>query len=196
MHYPKKKRLSAYVVFCILLALVLSVMAYGPPLHAQTDPVITNLAQLTQALGRENPIVRDIKLDATVFACNTNSGALVVQDESGAELLEMDGLGQVLQPGDKIRVQFSRCFFRHSDVGIYVSAAPTLDNDGVHGLRTCSGEYRLEAGRFPLRVDWFNQYRRRWFGGSLLGNPFRAAWGRNEYRDDGRYDPRFSRGML
>jgi hypothetical protein len=88
MHYPKKKRPSANVVFCILLVLVLGAMASGPPLDAQTDPVITNLAQLTQALGREIPIVRDIKLDATVFACNTNSGALVVQDESGAEILD------------------------------------------------------------------------------------------------------------
>lgn len=158
MHFPMKRRLSATVVFSIRVALVLGAMASGAPLDAQTDPVITNLAQLTPALGRENPIVRDIKLDATVFACNTNSGALVVQDESGAELLEMDGLGEVLQPGDKIRIQFSRCFFRRSDLGIFVSAAPTVDNDGTHSARTCSGEYRLKAGRFPLRVNWFNQY--------------------------------------
>ena len=158
MHHPKKRRISARAVCCILLALLSGTIVYGPPLQAQTNSVFTNLSQLTQAVARHSPVLGDINLDAIVFDCDPDSGALVLADETGAELLEMDGLAQALQPGDRIRIQFARGYFRRSDVGICVSAAPVVENDGLHPPRTRTGEYHLEAGRFPLRVDWFNHF--------------------------------------
>ena len=48
-------------------------------------------------------------------------------------------------------------------MGIYVAAAPLVNNDGIHpsrtiSARTISGTKWLAAGRYPLRVDWFNQF--------------------------------------
>jgi signal transduction histidine kinase len=139
-------------------AVFFGAMTSGALVHGQAASVITNLAQLTQALERESQIISDISLDAVVFACDTDSGALILEDASGAELLEIDSLEHEFKPGDKIHIEFSRCFAHPGDVGIYVSAAPVLENDGLHSPRTYSCDYALTAGRYPLRVDWFNQF--------------------------------------
>jgi signal transduction histidine kinase len=144
--------------FMLSLALIVGAVESASLLHAQTSAAITNLAQLTQAMSREHQMVADIRLEATVFACETNSGVMILQDSSGAELLELDGLKAEFRSGDRVRIESGSCFLSSSDLGIYISAAPLLNNDGLHSARTISRERFFEAGRYPLRLDWFNQF--------------------------------------
>lgn len=138
-------------------ALLVGVLALGFRLHGQAPLVITNLAQLTQVVAREQQVVADVQLSAVVFACDTDSGALVLQDASGAELLEVDGLRTEFKAGDQIEIAGKPLLFSSSDVGIYVSTAPLLNNDGAHPPKAVNGECSLAAGRHSVRVDWFNQ---------------------------------------
>ncbi|MGA2853263.1 MAG: hypothetical protein ABSE90_03900, partial [Verrucomicrobiota bacterium] len=142
----------------LTFALLLGAMASVSPVNAQTLPVFTNLAQLTLATGQTNGLTGNVKLKATVFACSTNSGVLVLEDENGAVFLECDGLQSEFQPGDLVEINAQQCYLNHGDLGSYVAAAPLVNNDGIHGSRTISGAKRLTAGRYPLRVDWFNQF--------------------------------------
>jgi signal transduction histidine kinase len=146
--------------FRILLMLVLAVAAVMPvsPTCAQTSSTITNLSQLTQTLSRRSRVVGEITLKGTVFASDTNSGALILSDDSGVAFLECDGLQTEFQPGDLVEINDDQCYLNPGDLGIYVTAAPLVNNDGIHGSRTISGAKRLTAGRYPLRVDWFNQF--------------------------------------
>jgi hypothetical protein len=144
--------------FVLSLALFLGAMVSVSAVNAQTLSVLTNLAQITLAASQKNGLIGSVKLNATVFACSTNSGVLVLKDDGGAGLLVLDGLKSEFQPGDRVEIEASRGFLEPSDVGVYVCAAPTLDNDGLHSAVTTNCECFFEAGRYPLRLDWFNQY--------------------------------------
>jgi signal transduction histidine kinase len=146
--------------FRILLMLVLAAAAVMPvaPACAQTSLTITNLSQITQILSRRSRAVGEITLKGTVFASDTNSGALILSDDSGIAFLECDGLQTEFQPGDLVEINDDECYLNPGNLGIYVAAAPVVNNDGIHSSRTISGTKWLTAGRYPLRVDWFNQF--------------------------------------
>jgi signal transduction histidine kinase len=147
-------RLGIVLTFALLLGAMVSV----PPVNAQTLPVFTNLAQLTLATGQTNGLTGNVKLNATVFACSTNSGVLALEDDSGACLLELDGLDCEFQPGDRVEIEGTPSFLGSSDIGVYACVAPTLDNDGLHPAQTTHCQCFFEVGRYPLRLDWFNQF--------------------------------------
>jgi signal transduction histidine kinase len=159
-HFEKRRALFdvADFSFLVRLALIFAAVASAPLVRAQTPPAITNLAQITQAFVRQTQVVANVRIEATVFACSTNSCVMILQDSSGAELLELDGLKHGFQSGDRVRIESESCLLDSSDFGIYVTAAPLLNNDGLHSWRSIGGNRYFEAGRYPLRIDWFNQY--------------------------------------
>ena len=138
--------------FCVLLGTMLF------NLNAQTLPVFTNLAQVAVAASQNSGLIAILKLKATVFACSTNCDVLLLADESGGGLLELDGLNEDFQPGDRVEIEGGKCLLRMSEAGVYVCVAPMLNIDGLHAARTIDGQYFLEAGRHPVRLDWFNQF--------------------------------------
>lgn len=158
MHHVEQRRLPANVFVTSMWAFVLAAFASVHPVRAQSITALTNLSQLRQALTHDSQVVAGIQLEGTVFACNTNTGVLVLQDASGTELLEMDRLAHEFQAGDQIRIDLSPCLIQPGEVGIYVSAAPVVNNDGLHSARSTGGTHFFEAGRHPFRLDWFNQF--------------------------------------
>src|ERR1017187_9753456 len=135
-----------------IIALLLMVSATSVRSQA-----ITNLQQLTQTLNLQQRVFRSVKLEVTVCAASRPEiGVLIVQDDSGVELLEMGDFGQKVHPGERIRIQGYYCLLRKRDMGIEISAAPIVDNDGIHMRRTWGGETILKAGQNPMRLEWFN----------------------------------------
>ncbi len=160
MHNREKIRplfRRAGLEFVLTSALLLGTLMSVSPVNAQSPPVFTNLAQITLATSQTNGLTGNVKLFATVFACSTNSGVLVLEDKSGAGVLEIDDLNGDFQPGDRVEIEGSPSFLGSSDIGVYVCVAPTLDDDGLHPARTTNCQCFFEAGRYPLRLDWFNQ---------------------------------------
>ncbi|HWH72484.1 MAG TPA: PA14 domain-containing protein, partial [Candidatus Sulfotelmatobacter sp.] len=124
---------------------------------ADDSTAITNLAQLTRALSFEERLYRNVRLELVVCAASRPSmGLVVVQDATGVELLELGRRPEELAPGERIRIEGERLFLRRRELGTQISAAPVVDNDGLHGWRTCAGAVQLKAGRVPLELDWFN----------------------------------------
>lgn len=130
------------------------------PAVSDVRPVITNLQQLASVVDAEPRIVGSIRLEVVVCAVSQpDIGVVVAHDASGAELLELGAQPQVFQPGDRLRIEGARCLLRRRDLGVSISAAPVVENDGVHGKASISGEIELKAGRYPLQLDWFNRFR-------------------------------------
>ena len=151
---PAFPRLNASVKWAVVLFLAVTSLH---PLPAKSSAIITNLAQITPALTLENPVIADLKVDATVFSCDTNTGVLLLQDSTGTQLLEMDGLSDDFKPGDVIHIEANRCVLSSGDFGIFVTVPPFLNDDGVHGRVMVHREHYFAAGRHPLRLDWFNE---------------------------------------
>ena len=131
----------------------------GAVFSARTQ-TITNLQQLTQVLDFLQRTNRDVRLEVTVCAASRPEiGVLIVQDDSGVELLEMGSFEREVRPGERIRIQGKACLLRKRDLGVQISAPPVVDNDGIHIRRTWSGSVTLKAGQNPMRLEWFNNLR-------------------------------------
>lgn len=138
--------------------------AVGGLLLASVESVraqpISNLAQLTLSLNRQLRTNKDLNLEVTVCAASRPEvGVLIVQDASGAELLELGQLDQEFRPGDRVRLHADYCLLRRRKLGIELSASPAVDNDGLHIRRTWGGSANLKPGLNPIRLDWFNHLR-------------------------------------
>lgn len=118
---------------------------------------ITNLHQLTQALGSSPQTCQDVDLTVTVCAASRPKvGVLIVQDGTGCELLEMGDFGRDIQPGERLRIRQDSCFLRKREMGVELSTLPVVNNDGVHRRTCASGQSTLPRGKIPLRLEWFN----------------------------------------
>ena len=128
------------------------------PLNAWEPPaVLTNLSQLSATFNSTNArAYRDFRLDVLVCAASRPKvGVYIVQDSTGVEVLELEAQQENIIPGDEIRIEGRGCLLRRRDFGIEISAAPVVDNDGLHE-RSTNGEVTLKSGFIPLRLDWYN----------------------------------------
>jgi len=122
--------------------------------------VIRNLRQLARASDSPQPITRDVDLEVTVCAASRPKvGVLIVQDETGVELLQVGDFKRDLHPGDQISIRHESCLLRKREMGVELSAVPVARNDGLHSWSRETGEATLAAGMIPLRVEWFNYWR-------------------------------------
>jgi signal transduction histidine kinase len=164
-HGGLRNRLS---FFGLLLAAVLPWAMFPPRAAAET---ITNLAQLVHALDSQPRLVCGLDLKVMVCAASRPEiGVVAAQDASGAALLELGPRPQALRPGDQIEITEPRALLRRRDLGVKISAAPVVDNDGIHIPTNRVGEVTLTAGRHPLELDWFNQY---------MGSALDVTWERS-----------------
>ncbi|HEY1719428.1 MAG TPA: ATP-binding protein [Verrucomicrobiae bacterium] len=129
-----------------------------PPGPAGDQSPITNLRQLTRVMNSESPVFRDVQLNVVVCAASKPEiGVLIARDETGVGLFELGDFGREIFPGEKIQIQHWYCYLRKRDMGVEISTAPTIDNDGIHFRpRIEDREVTLKAGPIPLRLDWFN----------------------------------------
>src|SRR3954469_11305463 len=65
---------------------------------------ITNVLQLRHLPERNTPAGYRFRLEGNILWANPPAGEFVLQDDSGAELLEMDLRGQTLRTGQRARV--------------------------------------------------------------------------------------------
>src|SRR5262245_56328077 len=66
--------------------------------------VVTNVSQVPRLASQNPDASYVIRLEGQVWWANMGQGRLVLKDDSGAEELELDLRGQVLQPGDQVRL--------------------------------------------------------------------------------------------
>jgi len=117
--------------------------------------LVTNVIQFSR-LGSQNPTVSHfIRLEGDVLWADPAQGKFVLQDASGTEELEMALPGR-LQPGQRVRLEGETTIARRG-AGVQLGVVgPVVDDDGIHTMIEKSGAVYLQAGRHPIRVDWFN----------------------------------------
>jgi signal transduction histidine kinase len=117
---------------------------------------LTNVLQLRQLAKPDALLGYRMHLEGDVLWANPATGKFVLQDASGAALLEMDLSGQPVQVGQRVRV-IGRGTVGQNGGSIRLGVhGAVVDNDGVHVMQEKSGAVWLKAGRHPLRLDWFN----------------------------------------
>lgn len=152
-----------YLTVCLGLGLAANLVAGEiETAHAAGVPVpvvatvVTNVLQLHQLMDRELRVVCTLHLTGVVCVTCSRENALVLRDDSGAELLHFDWLGNSFKAGDRISLDGTNCAVTHRDTGLGVGRPPLIDNNGVHGMVEKSGTVSLTAGWHPIRLAWFN----------------------------------------
>jgi hypothetical protein len=89
---------------CILLAALLASALCEPAIAEGTNTsgppaLLTNLFQLRRCAGQERPVVHPFQIVADVFDVDSAGGVLVLRDDSGIELVQLDLRGQTIEPG-------------------------------------------------------------------------------------------------
>jgi len=158
MPHRQRHRLPGRFPWVVLLGVISLALTFGSAADAQ---VITNLAQLTQALHSQKQTIRDLDLQVTVCAASRPKvGVLIVQDATGVELLQLGDFGREIPPGEQIRLRQSSCFLRKREMGVAISRKPTVNNDGLHPRTRATGQAILAAGKkIPVRLEWFNYWK-------------------------------------
>ena len=158
LHELNARARVSVLLFGFLFAMFVAGSAFAQdPLSLQ--PPITNLLMLVRTASAEARSVQEVSLEGTVCAATDPAlGAIVLQDDSAVALIEI-GDGQTnISAGDRIRIE-GKCLLRRRQMGVSLVPLPLVDNDGVHEPITKSAEINLTAGRYPLRVEWFNLLR-------------------------------------
>lgn len=139
----------------VLLCIVAFLVSCPSPLSAQPASV-TNVVQVSQLSSQNPDTAWPIHLNGTVLWANSAEGQFVLQDRSGAEELQMNLGGLVLHPGQQIRLDGNATITtRMAGFQLGIMGA-VVDDDGIHTMTEKSGSAYLEAGRHPIRLDWFN----------------------------------------
>ena len=127
-----------------------------PGLGAPVFPLATNVQQLRQLAQKERRTLYSLHLEGVVCSAGAAKDRLVLQDDSGAELLELDLQGRQLSPGDRVRLEGQGCSVAFLGPGLAIRNEAVVENGGMHGMLRRSGDVYLGAGRHPLRLLWFN----------------------------------------
>jgi signal transduction histidine kinase len=139
------------------LLVVISLTTIISPATGTTT--ITSLAQLTQAASGP-PTPADLDLHVVVCASSRPKvGVLIVQDETGVELLQVGDFQHAIAPGERVRIRQQSCRLRKREMGVEISAMPLVSNDGLHSWKSETNEVVLRAGKTPVRFEWFNYWR-------------------------------------
>jgi signal transduction histidine kinase len=113
--------------------------------------------QLSKLLDSFPRIVAGVRLDAVVCSMSrAEIGVVAIKDTTGSEILELGPRRVAIAAGDIIHIEGQRCLLRRRDIGVEITRAPALDNDGTHALRRVTAVVRLTAGLHPFQLDYFN----------------------------------------
>jgi signal transduction histidine kinase len=119
--------------------------------------VVTNLLQLSKMLDLTSQIIADVRLDVVVCsASRAEIGAVAAKDKSGSEVLELGARRETLSAGDIIHIEDQRCLLRRREIGVEITRAPQLDNDGTHALTRVTAGVHLTRGLHSFQLDYFN----------------------------------------
>jgi signal transduction histidine kinase len=122
--------------------------------EAHSDPSETSQSLLTSAAT--------VRLEGEVWWANPAQGRFVLKDDSGAEALEVELSGDFPRAGQRVRLE-GKGLVAPGGFALRLGAhGPVVDNNGIHAMIEKSGAVYLEAGRQPIRIEWFN-------GGEGLG---------------------------
>ncbi len=148
------KRPVAPLTLCRwLLATVIFLSAASP---TSVLAEVSSLEDFQNAVIRGGRLIESFRVEGVVCAVQTDRKWIVLQDESAAVLLELPDWDERVRPGDRVSIHGENSTLTRGEFGVQIGTAPVVEVDGLHPPTLRSGRVYLEAGRHPLRVEWFN----------------------------------------
>ncbi len=117
---------------------------------------ISNVVELCRLADSNQRFVASIHMEGVVWWSSDAEGSVILQDDTGAAQLELELSCQMPRQGKRLSLQ-GACTVEKTTDAIKLAGVPVVENDGFHVATEQSGRVYLKAGRYPVRVDWFNR---------------------------------------
>ncbi len=121
---------------------------------APVAPSVTTLSALRDEAVRSERRNSHIEIEGVILWADSRAGRLILQDQTGIYELELNFRNIAPEPGMKLLIS-GNCFPR-IEGEIIRPDADIVENDGLHIATEKSGAVFLQAGSWPILVDWFN----------------------------------------
>jgi signal transduction histidine kinase len=126
-------------------------------LPENTNANLITIDELQRTVARDGRSLQSFQVEGDVCAVVPQWNILVLQDASGAVLLQLPSISRELNVGDLLVVEVDHCRLNRIRYGLQVGTAPVVDNT-THATMTRSGAVFLKKGMNPISVAWFNGY--------------------------------------
>lgn len=120
------------------------------------ENLVTNLHQFQRLAAVAQRVTAPVQLRGVVCWIAPGGDLIVLQDASGAALLEADPFGPVLHPGDVVAVEGLTTGTEGVD-GFRMGKTLVVNNDRIRAWQESSGAVFLNPGSHPFRVGWFGR---------------------------------------
>jgi signal transduction histidine kinase len=117
---------------------------------------VTNLHQFQQMVTAEQRVTAQAQLRGVVCWVSPGRDRIVLQDGSGAAVLEVDPRGPAVRGGDVVTVE-GACTGVGGGDRFSIGKTLVVNNDRIHPRQEKSGEVFLSQGKHPFRVGWFSR---------------------------------------
>jgi len=118
--------------------------------------VVTNVAQFYRAANTGYNIKCVVRLEGVASWVNPSGQGLILEDQSGAVAILGGFEGVAVGVGKRVRLE-GECTAQRSGLGLVMTQAWVVNNDGLHPVQEESGSVGLRAGFNPVRLVWFNR---------------------------------------
>lgn len=134
----------------------------------ENSPNPISLADFQKIVSGSNGVIQSFHLEGIVRAVVRQRNLIALEDCSATMLIELPTtLDDAVRVGERISVEGENCSPMHTRFYTRLVPAPVVNNDGRHAPQLKSGRVFLEAGRQPIRLEWFN---------GLAGATLEVAW--------------------
>lgn len=130
-----------------------------PALVPAAGNLVTRVHQIHDLAATQQCFTAQVRLQGVICWASPARNQVVLQDDSGAIVAEVDPLGPGVRRGDVVMMEGS-CTDIGGGEGSTLGRTLVVDNDRVHSWQERSGEVFLNQGKHPIRVAWFNRTNR------------------------------------
>ncbi len=139
-----------------LKAVASFMLAAGLPALAAAGDAVTNLQQFHQLATAEQRVTVQARLHGVVCWASPGRPEVVLQDDSGAAIMEVDPRDPALHGGEVVTVE-GACTGIGGGGSFRMGKTLVVNNDRIHSWREKAGEVSLNQGKHPFRVGWFGR---------------------------------------
>ena len=118
-------------------------------------PVVTNVLQFHLLTRHAQRASCALRLEGVVRWADPAKGLVVLEDESGAALVETDPQAEPVHLGQRVMAE-GNCSGTEAGAALRIGRRLLVDSDGIHGMQEESGKVFLKAGKHPISVTWFD----------------------------------------
>lgn len=156
MASAQKKRLRGNLCAACIYIWVCLLFSAVSKSKAEDFPAPISIADFQKVASTSNDALHSFRIEGVIRAVVRQRMLIALQDRSAAILVGLPTLGDTIRVGERVSVEGQNCSLTPDRLYTHLGLDPVINNDGLHTPQLKSGRIFLNAGKQPIRLEWFN----------------------------------------